>query len=78
MSGSAFYERLTAAMNARGIAAPRLAEMTGLSERSIWRWRQGQAAPGIEAAPIIARALGVPAGWLVGEGDAAVPAPVEA
>lgn len=36
------------------------------SIRTIWRWRGGHAAPGIEALPILATALRTSCDWLLG------------
>jgi transcriptional regulator with XRE-family HTH domain len=59
LSGSTFASRLVAAMGARHLTVPELAETLGyaVSERTIFRWRAGAAAPGAEALPLLARAL---------------------
>ena len=49
-----------------------LAEALGwaASERTIWRWRTGTAAPGIETLPLLARALETTPNALLGWEDA--------
>jgi transcriptional regulator with XRE-family HTH domain len=59
-SNDSFAGRLVSIMEANDWTVLALAEELGfaVSERTIWRWRNGTAAPGIEALPLLARALG--------------------
>lgn len=63
-----FNERLTHAMQARGLTTHELARRTGgaFSTRTVFRWRAGDTAPGIEALPILTEQLDVTADWLIG------------
>ena len=63
-----FAARLLAVMAARRTTVAELAEALdwAVSERTIWRWRNGTAAPGIEALPLLARALDTTPNALVG------------
>ena len=55
-------------MIARGLSSGELSRRTGgaFSPRTIFRWRAGDTAPGIEALPLLVNQLGVSADWLIG------------
>lgn len=55
-------------MENRKLTVPALEEECGyaFSVRTIFRWRSGQSAPGIEALPVLARALRCTCDWLLG------------
>jgi transcriptional regulator with XRE-family HTH domain len=63
-----FATRLTRLMNDRRLTVPEFhRELSGaVSQRTIFRWRSGDAVPGIEALPMLARALETTPDFLVG------------
>lgn len=63
-----FAARLRAAMENQELTVPALSAACGgaFSVRTIFRWRGGQSAPGIEALPTLARALSTSCDWLLG------------
>jgi transcriptional regulator with XRE-family HTH domain len=65
---SDFAARLRARMEELEVTVPALAALCGeaFSVRTIFRWRSGQSAPGIEALPLLARALDTSCDWLLG------------
>jgi transcriptional regulator with XRE-family HTH domain len=69
-----FAERLTQCMREQHLSVAKFHKELGgaVGERTIWRWRSGEAVPGIEALPFLARALNTTPNQLVGweEGDA--------
>jgi transcriptional regulator with XRE-family HTH domain len=70
--GDTFAERLTHLMAVRSLSVPQFYQELGgvVSERTIFRWRSGRAVPGIEALPLLARALDTTPNALVGWEDA--------
>lgn len=68
-----FAQRLVHAMDVRLLCVPHLrADLlergVDVSERTIFRWRAGDAVPGVEALPAIASCLATSADWLLGAG----------
>ena len=70
-----FKDRLTEAMQARGIRASELARRTGLSKARISQYVNGKFVPKPEALLDIAEVLGVSELWLLGKTDNMNPAP---
>ena len=69
-----FAARLTHAMRAGNLSVRALCVEAGaFSPRTIFRWRAGATAPGIEALPILADVLGVDIDWLLGGDDGGPP-----
>lgn len=70
-----FHARLAAVMDASLITGPALvAALDGaVSLRTVRRWLAGTSAPGVEALPLLCRALGVTADWLAGITDTGGP-----
>lgn len=63
-----FAERFEQALAEAGLAdSPRkeLAELFGLSAQGVQKWRNGEAIPTAERAPLVASALGVRRAWLI-------------
>lgn len=54
-------------MKERKITNGMLSIKTGISEQSIWRYRNGRRTPGAYTVYTIAKALKVSVGWLLGE-----------
>lgn len=75
---STFPARLTYARERAGITKAALAKAVGVDPPAITRHEQGERAQGIEAATVIrlARALGVPVGWLAADEGQLGPAPI--
>ena len=67
-SVSLFASRLVAIMTEQRLTTEALAEELGwaVSPRTLWRWRSGQSAPGIEILPALVRALDTTANYLLG------------
>jgi len=63
-----FSGRLITAMTNSRVSPIELSAATGgaFSARTIFRWRAGHTAPGIEAIPILCEQLEVSADWLLG------------
>ena len=70
-----FKDRLTEAMQARGIRASELARRTGLSKARISQYVNGKFVPKSDAILQIAEALGVSELWLLGKTDDPSPTP---
>lgn len=75
-SGDTFGGRLTQAMSDARLSPIELSAAAGgaFSPRTIFRWRAGHTAPGVEAIPMLCEQLSVSADWLLGcitEGGAA-------
>lgn len=64
---STFKNRLTRAMEARGIRATQLSQLTGLSKARISQYKNGIYTPRGEALCRLAEALGVSEAWLMGK-----------
>lgn len=62
----AFKERLEEAMQIRKISASKLAEKSGLSKSSISRYLSGDYSAGRKNIFLLAKALNVDEGWLMG------------
>lgn len=67
MTQSVFAENLDSLMKERKITNGMLSIKTGISEQSIWRYRNGRRNPGAYTVYTIAKALKVSVGWLLGE-----------
>lgn len=61
-----FRERLRSVQEDRALSAAELAGVAGVSVRSVERWRTGPELPGLGAVYLLAAALQVDPGWLVG------------
>lgn len=57
----------------KGLTQAQLAEATGYSENTIWRWENGQRIPNAEALRILSRVLGCTIDELVGDGNPTAP-----
>src|SRR5919197_5296400 len=69
--------RLTLARKRRGLSLVRLAELTGISTRSLSAYEKGEERPGPGKVGVIASRLGYPTAFFFGEGiDELVPAAV--
>lgn len=66
--GNTFAERLTRLMREQHLSVPEFQQELGglVSERTVFRWRSGDAVPGLEALPFVARALNTTPNELVG------------
>lgn len=67
-SGDTFGGRLTTAMTDARVSPIELSAAAGgaFSPRTIFRWRAGHTAPGVEAIPMLCEQLDVTADWLLG------------
>ena len=61
-----FPERLKQALKTKDISQSELARLTGLSKSGISQWLSGQYEPKQKAIHLIAKALNVKEGWLIG------------
>lgn len=61
-----FAGRLRRAMQSKSLTVEALAAETGIAVRTIYRWRAGSTAPGVEALPLLCDALDVSADELLG------------
>ena len=57
----------------RGLTQAQLADATGYSENTIWRWENGQRIPNAEALRILSRVLDCTIDELVGDGNPTAP-----
>lgn len=62
-------------MGKRHLTAPELVRQLdgAVALRTVRRWLAGTSAPGVEALPLLCRALGVSADWLTGITDSGGP-----
>lgn len=67
-STETFAQRLAAAIEASGLSMREVSVACGeaFTPRTLFRWTAGDAAPGVEAVPILCAALNVTADWLTG------------
>ena len=66
-----FGERLYKARKNAGMTQQELADEVGVTDRAIGNWESGHNAPTSFNVCMLAKALGVSAGWLIaGEGEA--------
>lgn len=76
MDPSTFGERLTVAIERRGLTHEALAERLGLTRGAINHWTNGRRTPPTETIEQLAHELRVRAAWLAfGDGDLAASAP---
>jgi len=64
-----FKERLLLRRNRLNLTQPALAELSGISSRSISDYERGLSLPSFEQIQKLAAALGVTMGWLIGENE---------
>jgi repressor LexA len=67
LGDTTFAERLVQAREAKGLNRKRAADLLGVSLSTVYTWENGERFPHITLLPQIAKMLGVPAGFLVGD-----------
>lgn len=64
-----FQTRLAIAMNEKGFTAFTLGQQSGVNYKTIGNYLAGKNLPGVEAAALMAKSLGVSIDWLCGRTD---------
>lgn len=64
-----FGLRLIAERERQGISRALLAGLSGVTERTIWRWERGDTQPQLDDAALVASAFGVSLDYLAGRTD---------
>lgn len=64
LQGMKIFDKIDAALDARGLTQAALERLTGLAENRISKWKDGKGYPDLEQARRIAKTLDVPLEWL--------------
>jgi transcriptional regulator with XRE-family HTH domain len=62
-------DRLQRLRTWRGLTQEQLEEASGIAKRTLTRYERGHRGPGLDQLVLLARALGVPLVWLLGDED---------